>query len=349
MSRREGLERSNDRILVEAIIRGEQGAWEEFVRRFSDVVYTLCSSVFEKSELETEYLGIFRHLQADNFAVLRAFNGRAALSTFLKLRLRDLLARRVLELFRYDTHQAWAAFQRCFKELLEPLKRRSEDLYQDICVELVDNNYRRIVSFDGRGSFTGYIRRVIDNLCLDHRRETEGRRRVPEPIRRLPALEQEIYRQLYWKGCREGDLADILRDATGNPYAPARIEQGLIALRSTPLRHSDQPIQESSLVSADGDDERREIELPDSTYAPEAVLLDGGQWRATERRDSALEKAIAGLPAELALYVRLRFYSNPEKSPREIARLMGRPEREIYRIRQQAIAVLKMALKNVAA
>jgi RNA polymerase primary sigma factor len=348
MNRRESLERSNDSILVEAIIRGEQGAWEEFVHRFSDFVYTLCSSVFAEGELEREYLGIFRHLQADDFAVLRAFNGRAALSTFLTLRLRELLGRRVLDLFKSDTRRAWEVFQRYFKELLEPLKRRSEDLYQDICVELVDNNYRRIVSFDGRGSFTGYMRRVIDNLCLDHRRESEGRRRVPEPVLRLPALEQEIYRQLYWKGCREGDLPDILRDATGNLYAPARIEQGLIALRNTPLRQSDQPIQESSLVSADGDDEGREIELPDSTYAPEAVLLDGGQWRVTERRDSALEKAVTGLPTELALYVRLRFYSNPEKSPREIARLMGRPEREIYRIRQQAIAVLKMALKKGA-
>ena len=349
MNRRQGGERDDDSLLIEAIVQGEPGAWEKFVHRFSDLVYTVCSSVFAERELETEYLGLFRQLQSDNFALLRAFDGRAALATFLTLRLRDLLARRVLELFKDDPRRAWEAFQRCFKELLEPLKKRSEDLYQDICVHLIDNNYRRIVSFDGRGSFTGYIRRVIDNRCLDIRRESAGRRRVPEPILRLPALEQEIYRQLHWKGCREKDLPDILRDAAGNPYAPARIAQALTVLRDTPLRRREQPMQEFSLVSADGDDEGREMELPDSTYSPEAVLLDAEQRRSTERSSAALEKAVAGLPAELALYVRLRFYSNPEKSPREIARLMGRAEREIYRIRQQAIAVLNMALKSGAA
>ena len=349
MSRQHGRERSNESLLIEAVIQGEQGAWEEFVRRFSDLVYTFCSSIFAEREVETEYLSVLRRLQSDDFAILRAFNGRAALSTFLTLRLRDLLARRVLDLFNDDPRRAWEAFQRCFKELLEPLKKRSEDLYQDICIRLIDDNYRRILNFDGRGSFTGYIRRVIDNLCLDLRRESEGRRRIPEPIRRLPALEQEIYRQLYWKGCRERDLPDILRDATGNPYAPARIAQGLTVLRNTPLRQSDQPVHEFPLASADGEDEGRDMELPDSTYAPETVLLDAGERHSTEQHNAALAKAVGSLPAELALYVRLRFYSNPEKSPREIARLMGRAEREVYKIRQQAIALLKTALQSGSA
>ena len=224
------------------------------------------------------------------------------------------------------------------------MKRRSEDLYQDVCVQLIDNNYRRILGFDGRGSFAGYIRRVIDNLCLDLRRQSTGRRRLPEAVRRLPALDQEIYRQLYWNGSRKKDLPDILRDERGNPYGPERIEQALAQLRNTPLRQIDPPVREIALVSVSGDGEERE--LADSTYAPETLLVDAEEERSDERYYSALREALNSLPTELHLYVRLRFYSNPPKSPKEIARLIGRSEREIYKIRQQAIAVLKMALKK---
>ncbi len=340
------MEETGDLILIQAVLRNEQGAWDRFVRRFSDLVYSYCSSVFSDPELDAEYLTVFSHLQSDDYAFLRAYNSRAGFSTYLNLKLRELLAGRILALFTENPARAWEAFQRYFRELLEPLKRRSEDLYQDVCVHLIDDNYRRIVGFDGRGSFAGYIRRVIDNLCLDLRRRSEGRRRLPEAVQRLPALDQEIYRQLYWNGSRKKDLPDILRDERGNPYGPERIELALAQLRNTPLRQIDAPVREISLVSVSGDGEEKERELPDSTYAPETLLVDAEEGRSDERHYSALQEALNGLPAELYLYVRLRFYNNPTKSPKEIARLMGRSEQEIYKIRQQAISVLKMALKE---
>jgi len=345
---RQNRDIGNDRALVDAVLSEAPGAWEDFVRRFSDSVYSFCSSIFAEADLEAEYLAVFRSLRADEFAILRAFDGRASLATFLTVQLRDLLARRVLALFKADPRRGWEAFQRCFKEILDPLKKRGEDLHQDVCVLLIENNYRRILSFDGRGSFSGYIRRVIDRLCLDLRRASEGRRRLPEPILRLPPLEQEIYRQVHWKGCQEKDLADILRDETGSCYAPARIAQALAALRNTALRPRDPAVREISLASPDGDDAGRELELVDFTYAPETALLEAEERRSQESHRARLENALAQLPAEHALYVRLRFFSEPEKSPREIARLMGRAEREIYRIRQQVIARLKTVLKNEA-
>jgi RNA polymerase primary sigma factor len=340
-----GNEKS-DLDLIKAVIRKETGAWDRFVQRYSDLVYSYCSSVFSDQDLEAEYLNVFRCLQADSFATLREFEGRAKFSTYLTVTLGKILERRIVELFKLDQNRGWNTFQRFFKKVLNRLKRENEDLYQDICIQLIDNNYRRIVGFDGRGSFAGYIRRVIDNLCLDLRRQSEGRRRLPEAVQRLPALEQKIYRQLHWNGSREKDLPDILRDEMGSPYTPQRIDQALAQLRNTPLRQVDSPVQEISLVSVAGDGEEKERELADSTYAPETLLVDAEEERADERHYSALKEALNGLPAELQLYVRLRFYSNPPKSPKEITRLMGRSEREIYRIRQQAISVLKMALKE---
>ena len=346
MDRPQGNEKESDLALISAVIRKEAGAWDRFVQRYSDLVYTYCSSIFSDQDLEVEYLNAFRCLQSDNFANLRDFEGRVEFSTYLTVTLGKILERRIVELFNIDSNRGWTAFQGFFKKVLNRLRRENEDLYQDICVRLIDNNYRRIVSFDGRGSFTGYIRRVIDNLCLDLRRNSEGRRRLPEPVLRLPALEQEIYRQIHWNGSREKDLPDILRDDRGIPYGKERLELALAQLRNTQLRQVDPPVREISLESVVRDGEEKEKELPDSTYAPETLLVDAQEERSTEEHYFALMQALNSLPAEFSLYVRLRFYSQPEKSPREIARLMGRSEREIYKIRQQAISVLRIALKE---
>lgn len=150
-------ENENDLRLLQAVIREESGAWEKFVYRFSDLIYSFCSSVFSDPDLELEYLNVLRHFRSDNFAALRAYNGRAAFSTFLTIKLRDLLSRRLFDLFKEDPDRAWQAFERFFKERLNALKKQSDDLYQEICLRLVDKNYQCILSFDGRGSFTGYI------------------------------------------------------------------------------------------------------------------------------------------------------------------------------------------------
>jgi RNA polymerase primary sigma factor len=345
MRGQKGNEQNGDLTLIQDVIREEPGAWQKFLQRYTDLVYSYCSSVFLDVEVEAAYLEVLRRIRSDNCAVLRAFSGRAAFSTFLSLQLRELLACRILQLFKENPDRAWAAFQRCFKELLDPLKTRSEDLYQEICLKLIDKNYRRIVSFHGRGSFSGYVRRVLDNLCLDLLRESEGRRRLPEAVQRLPALEQEIYRQLHWRGCSEKELTEILRDEEGNAYEPARIEEALAQVRNVQGRRRDAPIREVLLAFTDNDLDGKEKEVPDSNYSPESLLLDAEQERSKEQYFAALKEALAGLPAELALYIRLRFYSDPPKSPRQIARLMGRSEREIYRTRQDAISILKATLK----
>jgi RNA polymerase primary sigma factor len=339
-------EKTAELALVQAVIRGDPQAWETFVQRYSDLVYSHCSGVFSQPELEDEYLQAFRYLQSDDYAILRAFDGRSTFATYLHLKLTELFASRILALFKQDPPRAWEAFQNCFNGLLEPLKKHSEDIFQDVCLGLVEDDYRRIVSFDGRGSFAGYIRRVFDNLCSDMRRKSAGRRRLPEAVQRLPALTQEVYRQLYWHRSREHDLVDILRDENGNSYARARIEQALHQLRNMPLRQNNSPPRELPLLLVDGEGGYKEMEILDATHTPETLLLKAEHQRFEEDYIGLLRLAIANLPAESALYVRLRFYSDPPKSPREMARLMGRSEQEIYRLRRQTMSLLSAALKE---
>jgi hypothetical protein len=94
-----------DHELIETLLR-KQGAWEKFVHRYSDLVYSFCSSVFSPPELEAEYLNNFRHLKADNFSVLRAFDGRGHFSTYLHPKLREHFARRIPAL--YNLRFCWS-------------------------------------------------------------------------------------------------------------------------------------------------------------------------------------------------------------------------------------------------
>src|SRR5262249_34201774 len=144
-------------------------------------MYTLCATVFPAQELEAECLQLFAGLRAQNFALLRAFDGRATLSTYLTLTLSDLLASRIRQLFDQDANRAWHAFERFFrKDIMQVIARHflagraardegctHEDRYQEICLLLIEQDYHRIKAFDGHGSFPGYLRRIIQHLCVD--------------------------------------------------------------------------------------------------------------------------------------------------------------------------------------
>jgi len=247
MEKPQDNDQSGDLALIQAAIRGEDGAWERFLRRYSDLIYSFCHLVFTAGEVDEEYLNILRRVRADDFAILRAFNGRAKFSTYLQLKLSDLLASRIVNLFNDNADRAWKAFECFFKKDItrviakhfslstkqEALQDGSnhEDIYQEICFLLIEQGYRRIMTYGGHGSFTGYVRRIVENLCMDLFRKTEGRRRIPEGILRLPELEQEVFKLLHWSGCGEGDLFHILRDDKSNKYSADQVEQAISRVR----------------------------------------------------------------------------------------------------------------------
>src|ERR1700752_895335 len=118
----QGNDKKSDLALIGAVIGKEAGAWDQFVQRYSDLVYTYCSSIFSDQDLEAEYLNAFRCFQSDNFADLRKFEGRVEFSTYLTVILGKILERRIVELFNVDPNRGWTAFQRFFKKVLNRLR-----------------------------------------------------------------------------------------------------------------------------------------------------------------------------------------------------------------------------------
>ena len=348
----------SDLSLVQSLLSGQEEAWEKFVHRYSDLVYSFCALVFPGPNLEEEYLNVLRTIRSDDFVLLRGFDGRAKLSTYLTLKIADLLSARILHLFQVNHDRAWEAFERFFKRDIARIVSRHatfsghqklgdrsahEDFYQEICCLLVDQGYQRIRSYDGRGSFSGYIRRVVENLLRDIVRKSAGRRRFPERIQRLPELEQEIFRLVHWEGRSRQELFEVLQDKTGKPFPPQRIEEAITAVAVALRTRGPNGRSIGADVSLSfGSTAQREAQDYNS---PEISLVEAEEQLAEEKVIELLQDILATLSVEERLYVEHRFYADPPKPPREIARLMGRSEQEIYKIRKQVILSLKSVLK----
>src|SRR4029077_5701842 len=71
------------------------------------------------------------------------------------------------------------------------------DAYQTVCEALLKNDKKRLRAYSGRGSPSGFILQVIENLVVDYARTIVPRRRLPASIERLSTLDQSVFRLLY--------------------------------------------------------------------------------------------------------------------------------------------------------
>jgi hypothetical protein len=69
------------------VVDGRKGAWAEFVNRVGDAAYILCADVFSCAELDQAYLETLGRLRPDDFAWLRAYDGRSTLVTYLRVKI----------------------------------------------------------------------------------------------------------------------------------------------------------------------------------------------------------------------------------------------------------------------
>jgi len=347
-----------DLPLVQAVVREESGAWEILVHRYGQHIYTLCALVFSAEDLEAACLTMFAVLREERFALLRAFDGRATLATYLTLVLGNCLAAQILVLFNRNTDQAWRAFECFFQKDIRrivgqsfPLGREvstegstPEDRYQEICLQLLEHECLRIKAYNGQGSFVGYIHRVVRHLCVDLVRKEEGRRRLPERIRQLSAVEQEVFKYLYWEG-HEEDAGRRLLLAQG--YSPAQAEQTLVQMRAAVEGGRQQPARllRAELLTTEHDGVARQPEFPDATLTPEQTLIEVEAQAAQTTLLTALQEAVDQLPDDEQHFIRLRYLSVPQTPPRDIAHLMERSVEEVYKLGRRAVAHLQTYLQ----
>lgn len=359
------MTRREDLRLVEAVAAGDAKAWDRFVERTADTVHAAAAAVFPAPRADAEALALYRQLQINDFAALRDYDGRSTLATFLSLRLAELMIERILALLIDDAEHGWAAFQAFYSDEIRRIVGRRfaaapggalddgsgmEDKLQDVLERLVADDYRRLRSYDGKGSFTGFVRATVRNICADLGRAMLGRRRLPAAIEKLDPVHHTIFKEIYWNGVGREDLPRLLRDGDGRALeavaveaALARVDQAagagaFVAVRATAR----------NTVRLDGENAHARAtanRLADGGASPEEAVLLTEHEAELDKLTGALGTAMASLPAEARLYLQYRFLEEPPLAPRQIAPLMNLPVAEIYRRRKAWEAALKTELK----
>jgi RNA polymerase sigma factor (sigma-70 family) len=97
---------------------------------------------------------------------------------------------------------AWQTFLRRYGPLMMSVAGQhsfdandAQDCFLFVCEKLCESDFRRLRTFDASrgGSFSGWLRAIISNLCIDWRRKSLGRTGVPPAIRAMTSLEQLVF------------------------------------------------------------------------------------------------------------------------------------------------------------
>jgi RNA polymerase primary sigma factor len=347
-----------DERLVARVLGGDAAAAREFVELAGSIVWPAVRQlVGEGPEAETAFLTVMRALKHNGAARLRRFDGGCELPRFLLLTARDVLAEEVARTFSLDPNRAWRRFERFFAA---DIKRRvrarfpradafqRDDLYQEVTLKLVEGDYKRIRSFSGNGSFTGYVLGVVENLLRDLVRREAPRRRLPAAVERLSPLHQSVFAAVVWRDIPPSPerLAPALRTALGEEVDRDALMEALADLAP----HMDRvrteaalrPTAASAADLAEGEFEK----LADPAPGAEEQIIRDAEEAKREALVALIRRKADDLPKADRLYLQLIFYQAEPAKPREIAKTMSVPVEEVYRLRERTMRWLRDVAKD---
>jgi RNA polymerase primary sigma factor len=346
-----------DKALLAAALRGAAGAAEALCRSLADPVWTACCRVTrDQAGADAAFREVMAALAADGFSRLKDYDGRSLVKVYAALVVRDLLLERAINLLVRDVSRGWQAFEAFFgadmRRMIERTlpgagnRQNREDAYQAVCEALLRNDLERLRAYSGRGSASGFVLQVIENLVIDFVRTIVPRRRVPAAIGRLSALDQEVFRLVYWERLDAHPailLGHLPRSAEAPPGVTAvgeaieRVRQALPAGYAAEPRGDGQMVELSAaenFAQAGGGQDFR-------VATPEDELAEGEAAVLLEQALDALRAALPGLAVAERLYLQLALSGAPA---REIARLLCLPVEDVHKLAQKLKRHLRVEL-----
>lgn len=336
-----------ERDLVAAALRGEASATAALTRAVADVVWTACVRINpDRAVAEATFRDVMVGLRADRFARLKGYNGRARLRVFVALVARDLLSERVIKLLALAPDRGWRAFEAFFCDDMRRIilrilpgndhRQNREDAYQSVCEALLRNDLQRLRSYSGRGSPSGFILHVVENLVIDWARTIVPRRRLPAAIQRMAELDQSIFRLLYWEHLapEPGLLLGYLARPGAAPAAAA-IAEAIARIRAVlpPGYQAEGPATVHSIDISAADEVALAGGAEDfAVPTPEDKLVERQAAGLLDQALAALQQALPRLDTTERLYLQLALAGHPA---REIARLVGQPAETVHRLAQK--------------
>jgi RNA polymerase primary sigma factor len=291
-------------------------------------------------------------LRANGFARLRGFDGRARVRVYAALVVRDLLSERVVKLLALNVDAGWRSFEAFFAEDIRRIIQRNLpgpdreqdrlDAYQTVCEALLKNDMQRLRAYSGRGSPSGFILQVIENLVVDYARTIVPRRRLPASIERLSALHQSVFRLLYWERLAPDCRTLLPRIPRSEPQpTAAEVGEAIIRVRAAlPLCYSPEGRGPDRMVDISATDEALLAGGSEDWMepTPEDRLIMGQEASLLEQALTLLQQALPRLTTTERLYLQYALNGYP---PREIARLVSLPVEAVHKLAQRVKRTLR--------
>ncbi len=232
---------------------------------------------------------------------------------------------------------AWTEFLRRVSDLVldiawEFASDRDEAMatYLFVCERLAADDFAKLRTYDpSRGEspakVSTWLAVVVRNLCIEHRRQSEGRERYPDAVADLPPLDQKVFELYFWEGSPPREIVRRLEESS--QYEAGDVPAALSRLRTLDLQPSKtwarQPPRrfdsfEEALHSEDSSGEEKQLDD------------DEREWIETHLQD---------LPPKERLAVRWYYWTGVSASG--IGQLLQVSQRTVYTIIDRALQKLR--------
>lgn len=212
--------------------------------------------------------------------------------------------------------------QIAIRQRLDPDK--AEDFASYVSLHLIEDDYAVLRRFQGRSSLWTYLITVVHRLFLDYRIKEWGKWRPSAQARHLGEEAIQLDRLINRDGHSAEQAADLLRDRCG---LETPREEVLAMAARLPARRRPRIEGEEHLphVPTDG--------------RVEELVLDRERARTVRKVRTTLREALAGIPEEDRLLLKMRYEDN--LTVRQIASALHLGERPLYRRFEQCLKTLR--------
>ena len=133
--------REIDRDLIDRCLQHDPGAWTDFVDRYMGLIYHVIhhvvharSLVLSAADIEDVAAEVFLAIVDDNYDILRRFQGKSSLPTYLTVIARRITVKEVVKRFR----EAELGHTRAHREALSPEGASSDEIEPVAAAEEVE-------------------------------------------------------------------------------------------------------------------------------------------------------------------------------------------------------------------
>ena len=203
----------------------------------------------------------------------------------------------------------------------------AEELCSWALFKLIEDDYRILGQWEGRSSFPTFLRVVLVNLMRDYRIRIWGKWRPSAAARRLGPEAVLLEKLLVRDGLPWDEARERLRLEHGISLSPEELDR-LAAVLPRPQGRWRVGEEELLHVLIDG---QVEIRIEEKERA-----------RTADHLSELLAPLLASLPAEERLLLRLCYFE--DLSMAAIAPILGRPQAELYKVRDRCLKKLRRSL-----